>query len=115
MATSADNFSTIYGAIIHLKMLEEENKISDDKWEHFKNIIISRFINFNPDFHTYDNIGLCTHLIRSKFCIFELWHKNYSYNMHPPPPTSYNVRYLLIVYKSSDKVVIIALKKKKYY
>ena len=32
--------------------------------------------------------------------------------MHPPPPTSYNVRYLLIVYKSSDKVVIIALKKK---
>jgi len=112
MTTSVDNFFTIYGAIIHLKMLEDKNINSDDKWEYYKNIITCRFINFNHDFHTYDNIGLRTHLIHKEYCIFELWHKNYTYDMNPPPPSSYNLRYALIVYKNTDKVCALAIKYK---
>ena len=90
---------TIYGAIIHLKMLEKESKMTDDKWEYFKNIITCRLIHFNPAFHTYDNIGLRTLLITLKFCIFEVLHKN---NQH---------KYMFCVFKNNDNMALLASKK----
>ena len=102
-----DTFS-VYDAIVHLKHLQTKNIKTDDKWEYIKNIITCRFVHFHPSLYNYHNIGLIAHFIHEKYCIFELWHKNF-YRI--PRPSSEDVRYIFVVFKSNDNMFIIAGKK----
>jgi len=91
---------SVYESILHLKKLEDENKMTDDKWENIKSIIICRLMRYNNDFNDYSKIGIRTIRIHSDFCLFELFHRQPKH------------RYLFIVHKSTDNVLPLACKDK---
>ena len=91
---------SMYESILHLKKLEYENKITDDKWENYKSIIICRLMRYNKYFTNYSKIGIRTIRIHSHFCLFEVLHRQPKH------------RYLFFVHKSTDNVLLIACKDK---
>lgn len=91
---------SIYESILHLKKLEDENKMTDDKWENIKSIISCRLVRYNSVFSNYSNIGFRTIRIHSDYCLFELVHKQVKH------------RYLFFVKKSTDNIYPIACKDK---
>jgi hypothetical protein len=91
---------SVYESILHLKKLEDENKITDDKWEYIKSIIVYRLMHYNSDFSNYSNIGIRSVKIHSNYCLFELFHRQPKH------------RYLFIVHKSTDNLLPLACKDK---
>ena len=92
--------SYFYDIMIHLKYLENNNKMTDDKWESYKNIIICRLINFNPAYYNSNDIGIRTLLVTKQYCIFDVIHK------------ISNNRQLFFVQKKTDNIALLGSKKK---
>ena len=82
---------SVYDSILHLKKLENENKMTDDKWENIKSIIFCRLMYHTSEFNN-SNIGIRTILIHSDFCLFELFNRKPEH------------KYLFIVQKTSDNI-----------
>ncbi len=89
---------SVYESFLYLKKLQNEKKITDDKWENIISIICCRLVRYNSVFSNHSNFGLRSIRIHSDFCIFEFLHKQPKH------------RYFFIVIKSTDNVYPIACK-----